>query len=95
MDFADHVIEAQFDQISLTDSLEKSTTQNPNCQKFLQQERARIAQAGFLQYSYETELFTKDSFRTHTSGSGDYKQGGERTPSTLDENYTRIQDETN
>jgi len=89
MDFATHVIEVQYNDIALTNELESSTTSNPNCQTFLAEMKNMISQRGNIQYSYYSELLSDDSFRIHTSGGGDYQQGGPRTPSTLDEVYTK------
>lgn len=89
MDFATHVFEVQYNDIALTNELEASTTSNPHCQTFLAEMKSMIAQRGSVQYSYYSELLSDESFRIHTSGGGDYQHGGPRTPSTLDEVYTK------
>jgi len=90
MDYATHIIEGNYNDISLTDVPgEDPTTTNPNCQLFLQEEKASLA-ANPSTYSLYSELLGPDSFRLHTSGGGDYQQGGPRTPSTLDEVFVRI-----
>lgn len=91
MDFATHVIEVEYDSVALTDELESTTTANPDCQTFLNENLKDISNGGSLNYSYYSELLSADSLRTHTSGGGDYQQGGERTPSTLDEVYSRVE----
>lgn len=89
MDFATHVIEVQFSEMTLTNELESSTTSNPNCITFLTEMKNKITRHGNVQYSYYSELLNDDSFRIQTAGGGDYQEGGVRTPSTLDEVYTK------
>lgn len=90
MDFATHLIELEYNDISLTDVPgEEPTTTNPNCQVFLQEKKASLEKNPSI-YSLYSELLGPDSFRLHTSGGGDYQEGGPRTPSTLDEIYVRV-----
>jgi len=90
MDFATHLIEVQYNDIVLTNELNSSTISDLNCQTFMTEMKTMIKERGYIQYSYYTELLSDDSFRIHTSGGGDYQQGGPRTPSTLDEVYTKV-----
>lgn len=91
IDFATHVIKVQYSNIALTNELESSTTVNPNCQTFLNEMKGKISRQGNIWYSYYSELLSDDSFRIQSAGGGDYQQGGPRTPSTLDEIYTKMQ----
>lgn len=90
IDFATHIIEVEYSDISLTDVPgEEPTTTNPNCQAFLREKKASLAKNP-IAYSLYSELLGPNSFRLQTSGGGDYQQGGPRTPSTLDEVYVRV-----
>jgi len=87
MDYATHVIKYHVNSISLTDELEHTTSTNPDCLTFLKEQQAQIRRG--LNYSLYTELLDDNTMRFQTAGGGDYHQGGQRTPSTLDEVYSR------
>lgn len=89
-DFATHILVMEFDSVQLTDELEPKTTSNPNCLKFLEETKARLASGGG-HYSIYSELLDSNTIRLQTAGGGDYVKGGPRTPSTLDEVYSKIQ----
>lgn len=84
MSYATHLIEFSVTDVQLTDELEKNTTTNPNCQNFVEQQK-QMAKKGQLNYTIGAELLDNKSFRLHTSGGGDFVEGGPRTESTLDE----------
>lgn len=95
IDYATHVIYVEYTDIRLTDALdrqgEEATSTNPHCRNFLAEERQYIARYGSLRYDLYAELLSSTSFRLNTSGGGDYKNGGPRTESTLDEVFTKTQ----
>jgi hypothetical protein len=90
-DYATHHMLIAYNKISLSDELESTTTSNPHCQNFLNEQKSLYTQYGKMDESYLTELLDATSFRIHTSGGADYVQGGTKTPGILDEVYTKIQ----
>lgn len=93
MSYATHKIEVSYHAVALN-LLDKETANNPNCKNFRDQQ-LKDAQSGRLNYSKYSELLSANSFRTHTSGGGDYVEGGPRTESTLDEIFVRVEDKKN
>lgn len=89
-DFATHVIETKIESVEFVEPFYADKIQGSSCGKFVEHQRNAIAQSGGLKYSIYTELLGPDSLRVHTSGGGDYKQGGVRTESTLDEVFERV-----
>ncbi|MCB9026121.1 MAG: hypothetical protein H6625_07385 [Bdellovibrionaceae bacterium] len=85
-DLGTHQLSFTFNSVSLTDDLEAGTVANPHCQNFAKE----MNQEAYLGYSNTFEVLNENQIRMHTSGGGDYTQGGERTESTLDEVFTRI-----
>jgi len=82
MEYASHKIEIKVTDVSLIDPISWSKN-DPSCGKWIERLKSGLS---YLNDTY-MELVDKKSFRTHTSGGGDYVKGGSRTESTLDELY--------
>ncbi|MGB4971159.1 MAG: hypothetical protein WBO32_00785 [Cyclobacteriaceae bacterium] len=85
-DLGTHQLNFTVNSVTLNDELEAGTIANPHCQNFAKE----MNQEEFLGYSNTFEILNENQIRMHTSGGGDYQQGGERTESTLDEVFTRV-----
>ncbi len=84
MDIATHVILMDVNQVELVQN-SKDNTSEEICQKFAKRQNSKVP----LKYDRYSEVLSNNQIRLHTSGGGDYNQGGPRTESTLDENYYR------
>ncbi len=84
-EFATHVIIVQISEVTLLDDLHASSGDSA-CQEFRRQRMA----AGAYVMDYYAEVPAAGQIRLHTSGGADFVPGGTRTPSTLDEIYTRV-----
>jgi|GEM_PF-5413427 len=85
IDYADTLINVSITKVSLDTSPGAKQETLENCNKMV----AIGKRVG--NYSFYTELLDANKFRFHTSGGADYKNGGERTQSTLDEVFQRTQ----
>ncbi|MCB9026120.1 MAG: hypothetical protein H6625_07380 [Bdellovibrionaceae bacterium] len=87
MSYATHEIEYKTTDYVLVDTLEPDTTKRLACKNWLELQRASIMV--HPDNNNYAELVSDSSFRLHTSGGGDFVEGGERTESTLDEVFVR------
>ena len=90
MRYADTVIETNITHIDLI----ASPSNSAHCDTFIaRQQKAIDAANGAITDTTFAELLNPNQIRLHTSGGGDYVDGGPRTPSTLDEVHNRVDTE--
>jgi len=80
LDFATHVM----GYTVLRAELVEDDGNDEGCEEFVARQNSSAPS-----YSTYFEILSENEIRLHNSGGGDYKQGGDRTESTLDEVFRR------
>lgn len=86
MDYATHLIRVSINHTKL-DRSSKDNNKLENCEEFEKQQNSNPNTV----YDYYSEVISSKHIRLHRSGGGDKQQGKPRTPSTLDENFIRVE----
>lgn len=85
MDIETHIMIAEIREVSLVNRGPASQDQGDACRRYEADANARTP---FFMNTH-VEVFNSKKIRLHTSGSGNYKNGGARTSGDLDENFER------